>query len=667
MDLAIGNRPPSMPSTPRPNLSIQTGSLWASGDNSTFTGTGSRGAYDPFLGEFSEVINTVGLIDQPFADEVYNVDAGDQVTFVIAVQNLGYSSAYAIKLRDTLPVGFAITENDLTVTDGAGNPFQTAGSLFDPIGGLTITSPLGAFDPDSGTNVLLLTFTATATSGVLLPRATVSNNAQIVSYSGSAGGPDLSPSNSERLYATTPVETGALAVSNTPDQPAATLQAGQTAAFDITVTLPEGTLQDLRIDQFLPQIGTSWLQLVAAQIISVGGNITATLPVFVQPNGAIYLGNVTDVPDNLVTSADQIVIRLIVSGGGGTAGSGTITTTISAIDPNNTAARVSQSVSNTIALGPPDIPPTISAASANQFATSSSRVLPFAGLVLADPDTAQVQTLTIHLSDPSLGSLSGPANLLAISASDFTLTGPVASVQAAARTLLFGPAGGAGTEKFTLTLNDGAGGIATDSATTLTLAAAAHPSDFPHFPISTQTVLTSTATGSSTYSQVESYVGALSNVTSQFLYDGDTTLAIVAQQSGMLISSLAPATAIQLQGGANTLNMQQGSSFIVSGSGSDTLILHADQPQTTWNTIANFHTGDSITIYGFTAGTSSRWWDASAGAPGYTGSTLRIDVDGDGQVDSSLTFAGKTDTQTAAYAAHEGSVGGLHFLTIVAN
>ena len=654
-----------MPTTPRPILTIQTASLWASGDTSTFTGTGSRAAYDPFLGGFSSVISSAGLVDQPFADEVYNVDAGDQVTFVIAVQNFSSVSAYDVKLRDVLPVGFVIVGNDLTVTDGAGNPLGTTGNLFDPNGGLILTSPLPVFDAASGANVLLLTFTATATSSVLLPVATVTNNAQIVSYADIEGGPNLSGSSTTSLSATTPVQTGAIVAESAADQPAATLQAGQTASFDITVTLPEGTTQDLRIDQLLPQVGSAWLQLVSAQILSVGAHLSATLPLFVQPNGAIYLGNVTDVPDNLVTGADQLVIRLTVRGGGTTSGQGAINTVISAIDPNNGVNRLSVTVTNTVALGTPDVPPTIAATSGNQYATNSTRVLPFAGLVLTDPDAGQLQTLTIHLSDASLGALSGPASLTAPSSADYSLTGTVAVVQAAARALLFTPNSAAvGTETFSLTLDDGVGGVATSQGTTLTLAPAAHPSDLAHFPISTQTVLTSTATGTSTYAQVETYVGAVDHIGYQFLYDGDTTLAIVAQQSGMLISSMAQATAIQLQGGANVLNMLQGSSFLVSGPGDDTIILHADQPQTTWNTIANFHLGDSITIYGFTAGTSSRWWDAKAGAPGYTGSTLRLDINGDGQVDSSLTFANQTNADTGHFALNEGSVAGLHYLTI---
>ena len=634
-----------------PVLTIQTASLWASGDNSTFTGTGGPAAFDPFLGEFSDVVSSAGLASEPFQDQLYDVDAGDQVTFVIALQNFASLAASGVKIRDTLPVGFAIAASDLTVVDGAGNPLTTTGNLFSPTDGLTITSPVGAYSDTSGANVVLVTFTAYATNNIILTGANVTNTAQIVSPTPTS--------------ASTLVQTSTFSATSAPDQPAAPLTAGNTAAFDITVTLPEGSVQDFRIDEILPQTGTSWLQLVSAQIVSVGSRLTPSAPVIVQPSGSIQLGTVRDAYDNLVTPADQIVVRVTVRGAGTTAGQGTLDTVVSTADPNNAGARISTTLSNTLTLGAVDTPPTITGTSTAQFATSSTLVLPFQTLTLTDPDLAQRQTLTIHLSNPALGTLSAPG-LLQNVAGDDVLTGTVDTVQTAARALLFTPSSSlTGVETIGLTLDDGAGGVATGQAA-LTIAAAAHPSTLTSFPISTQTVLTSTATGSSTYSEVQLYQGAIGNLNTQFLYDGDTPLAIVAQQDGMLISSQAQATAVQLQGGLNVLSIEQGSSFLVSGTGADTFLLHADQAQITWNTISNFHTGDSVILYGFDRSTSARWWDANAGATNYTGATLRLDLDGNGSIDSSLTFAGKTTSDTAQYQFQTGAVGGANYLSITA-
>ena len=634
-----------------PVLTIQTASLWASGDNSTFTGTGGPAAFDPFLGEFSDVVSSAGLASEPFQDQLYDVDAGDQVAFVIALQNFASLAASGVKIRDTLPVGFAIAASDLTVVDGAGNPLTTTGNLFSPTDGMTITSPVGAYSDTSGANVVLVTFTAYATNNIILTGANVTNTAQIVSPTPTS--------------ASTLVQTSTFSATSAPDQPAATLTAGNTAAFDITVTLPEGSVQDFRIDEILPQTGTSWLQLVSTQIVSVGSRLTPSAPVIVQPGGSIQLGTVRDAYDNLVTPADQIVVRVTVRGAGTTAGQGTLDTVVSTADPNNAGARISTTLSNTLTLGAVDTPPTITGTSTAQFATSSTLVLPFQTLTLTDPDLAQRQTLTIHLSNPALGTLSAPG-LLQNVAGDDVLTGTVDTVQTAARALLFTPSSSlTGVETIGLTLDDGAGGVATAQAA-LTIAAAAHPPTLTSFPISTQTVLTSTATGSSTYSEVQLYQGAIGNLNTQFLYDGDTPLAIVAQQDGMLISSQAQATAVQLQGGLNVLSMEQGSSFLVSGTGADTFLLHADQAQITWNTISNFHTGDSVILYGFDRSTSARWWDANAGATNYTGATLRLDLDGNGSIDSSLTFAGKTTSDTAQYQFQTGAVGGANYLSITA-
>ncbi|MDP9095989.1 MAG: isopeptide-forming domain-containing fimbrial protein [Pseudomonadota bacterium] len=655
-----------MPPTSGPIFTVQTASLYASADASTFTGTGGPAAFSPFTGQFAGLVSSAGLAVEPFNDQLYDVDANDQVTFVIAVQNFGASPGYNLKLRDTLPVGFALGASDLTVVDGAGNLLGFSGNLFDAAGGMTITPPIAAFSNDAGTNVVLVTFTAYATNSILLPGATVSNTAQIISYAATSGGSNLLTKTTPSSTASTTVQTGAIGVVPIANQPAAILPSGQTASFNVVITLPEGTTSDFRIDEALPQIGSSWLQLVSTEIVSVGSHLTASKPVIVQPGGAIQLGTIVNVADNLVTAADQIVVRITVRGAGPSAGQGSINTIVSTADPNNSAARITQVVTNTVSLGPVNAQPIMAGLSTAQAATNSMFVLPFQTVSLSDPDVGQGQTLTIHLSNSALGTLSGPLGLVTNAAGDYVLTGTAAIVQAAARALLFTPsATGSGRETFSLTLDDGAGGVATGSAA-LTIEPAAHPPTYVPFPISAQTVLTSTATGSSTFSQVQTYAGAIGNVNTQFLYDGDTTLAIVAQQSGMLISSQAQATAVQLQGGVNVLDMQKGSSFVVSGTGTDTFLLHADQALATWNTISNFHSGDTAIVYGFNVATSARWWVPSAGAIGYTGATLRFDLDGNGSIDSSLTFAGKTQADVDSFQIRPGTVGGSGFLSISA-
>ena len=648
-----------------PILQIQTASLFASGDLSTFSGVGGPVAFDPFLSSFAGTIDGGNLAQTPFADEVYSVSAGDQVTFVIVVENFGGGLAYNVTLRNSVPAGFMvpIDGGGLTVVTGSGTALNYTGDLFGP-SGLTLTDSLYSFDQYSGANIALITFTLQATSALAVPLANITDTAQILSYGASPG--TNNPVSGAPLIATTPVQTSPITVASVADQTIASLNVGQTASYDVTITVPGGTVQNLQISEALPISGTAGFQLVSAQIVHFGADLTASAPVTVQPNGSISLGTVVSAAAGPITSADQIVVRVTVASAGAGGGTGMLNTTVSAADPNHPGQSWSTTVTNTQALTKPNTPPAIYGISANQSTTSSTPVLPFAEILMLDPDIGQTETLTIHLSGPTLGSLAGVPGASTNAAGDLVLSGTMDQVQALARGLVFTPASGAtGTETMGLSLTDGIA-MVTDTHTKITVAAAANSSDLAHFPISPLTVLTSTPFGSTTVAQVEAYAGPLDNVQSQFLYDGAGPLAIVAQQSSMLISSKATATAVQLQGGANVVNMEQGSSFLVGAAGNDTFILHADQPQVTWNTIANFHTGDSITIYGVHTGTSIETWEANAGAAGWTGATLHLDLNGDKTIDSSLTFAGKSLADKAYFNTTFGNVGGQDYMLITA-
>ena len=78
-----------MSNTDDPSLTIQTASLWSEGANDIFSGSGGPWGYDPWFGEFAGTVSSSGLDSEPFADQLWNVAAGDQIVFVIAVQNRG--------------------------------------------------------------------------------------------------------------------------------------------------------------------------------------------------------------------------------------------------------------------------------------------------------------------------------------------------------------------------------------------------------------------------------------------------------------------------------------------------------------------------------------------------------------------------------------------------
>ena len=153
------------------SLTLQVGSLYASGATSTFTGTGGPFGYSPFTSQFGGVITSAGLANEPFADTVYNVAAGDEVIFVLAVQNLGGSRASGVTLKATLPTGFALLSSglNLTVIDGTGTDLATTGDLFSS-GGLQVGVPIAAYDANSGLNVTLVTYSLVATQALPGPQ-----------------------------------------------------------------------------------------------------------------------------------------------------------------------------------------------------------------------------------------------------------------------------------------------------------------------------------------------------------------------------------------------------------------------------------------------------------------------------------------------------------------
>jgi hypothetical protein len=83
------------------------------------------------------------------------------------------------------------------------------------------------------------------------------------------------------------------------------------------------------------------------------------------------------------------------------------------------------------------------------------------------------------------------------------------------------------------------------------------------------------------------------------------------------------------------------------GAGSDTFFLdgRAAATSTTWSTITDFAVGDKLTVWGYQPGVSKFLWVASDGAEGYKGATMHCDLDGNGVIDTSVTFTGVAQAQ----------------------
>ncbi len=98
--------------------------------------------------------------------------------------------------------------------------------------------------------------------------------------------------------------------------------------------------------------------------------------------------------------------------------------------------------------------------------------------------------------------------------------------------------------------------------------------------------------------------------------------------------------------GNDVIDGGTGSNFLTGGAGTD--IFFSDGRGagpawgTTWSTITDWQAGEQLSVWGWTPGTSRIVAWVQAGAAGYEGITMHADLNGDGTIDTSVTFTGIT-------------------------
>jgi fimbrial isopeptide formation D2 family protein len=299
-----------------PSLHIQTATVYASNDHANWTGTGGPFGFSPDFGQFGGIVSSAGLATEPFADQLRGIDAGDDVTFVIAVENLmPGAKAYDVMVRAALPDGFVVPNGDasITVSDGAGTPLAYTGNLFDAQGGLLLDpkAPIGGYDADSGQNILLISYTLRSTDRLDLGVPNHVSTAQIVSYATEPGWANRVPQTAANTATTgaANLQPGVTVVllSTSPDSAGTPLALGGTATFRLTATLPEGLSRGLDLSILLP----AWLTAVSARVVAVGANITPQTQA-ADGHGGIAFGDTLNAPDGQDTAADQVQIEVTV-------------------------------------------------------------------------------------------------------------------------------------------------------------------------------------------------------------------------------------------------------------------------------------------------------------------------------------------------------------------
>ncbi len=165
---------------------------------------------------------------------------------------------------------------------------------------------------------------------------------------------------------------------------------------------------------------------------------------------------------------------------------------------------------------------------------------------------------------------------------------------------------------------------------------------------------TNTATGVSGTLTPDLYAGPVAGLQRQYIWPGTDGVAISASAPDVLLHGGAGSDALAASRGSNVLDGGAGSNFLTGSTGgdggTDTFFVDARGGGTTWSTLVNFHAGDTATVFGFHAGTSTQAWSGSDGVAGFTGLTLHSEIGGaDRGVDASLTFAGATQATMDAH------------------
>ena len=642
---------------PTPRLRLQTGSLYASNEDSWFTGTGGPWGYSPFTGEFGGVIGSAGLASEPFDDVVHGVASGDEVVFVIAVENTG-AAVSDIRLRATMPAGFGVPAEgaDVTVMDGAGVDLPFSGDLFG-LAGLRIGAPLAGYDAESGRNIALVTYALRAGPSIPAPEATLLGSAILLGAT--SGGLSLPVDAVASTAVVTSSPTPAVVAETDP----AAVARGQVIAFDIAIPVPQGTLADLRLDTLLPA-GTAQLALVSATVTGVGSALQAARP-RAAADGSLSFGTVVNAAGS--GDAATINVRVVLRADGTASGPAAVQTVLSAAVPDRPGQRWSASVASTVGVVVPPAPAIIDSVWSAQRATTTMLLHPFGGVTFTANDRGAQAAMAVTSRDGTLGRFQPPASGSLDAAGDtFVMTGTITQLEAAARDLVFKP-GAAGEEHFTLTLLDAAGGVAQDGRAMVTITPSADSGGVAeHFaPAPGSGFLTATADGQQTLAGGEQYGGPVSYLQGQYIYDGLEPVAIVAKTPNVFIKNFVGDAAVALLSGQNVVDAGKGSNFLVGGTGTDVFFLDARGAAVTWDTIIGFKPGDIVTLFGFTPA-NTYWWDERAGAPGFEGRTLRTDLTHAGHPTASLTFAGADRAVTDSYALTTGTIGGIDYMTIFA-
>ncbi|NUT76972.1 DUF4347 domain-containing protein [Pseudomonas sp. C1C7] len=258
-------------SVAEPVLNIKHGVV--SGSNGTVSNTtgswnppGSTGV--PFNGSVTDLAAVDG--------NIVNIDGGDSLRLVTAIENSGGGGAYDVTTSITLPTGLSFVGGSLAAAnlqiyrgDGTllvlGTDYSVTGNqitFLDAGGQATLLAGRsGTVADTSGANLVVISYDVLVSSTIEASR-TLQSTATLSNYASVNGGTDFTPvdltdlANQQvaapvitKVFADGTLDNGDSSATHTNGSD---LVVGESMRYDIVVTLPEGTTQTLRIDDLIP-------------------------------------------------------------------------------------------------------------------------------------------------------------------------------------------------------------------------------------------------------------------------------------------------------------------------------------------------------------------------------------------------------------------------------
>jgi 2',3'-cyclic-nucleotide 2'-phosphodiesterase (5'-nucleotidase family) len=146
----------------------------------------------------------------------------------------------------------------------------------------------------------------------------------------------------------------------------------------------------------------------------------------------------------------------------------------------------------------------------------------------------------------------------------------------------------------------------------------------------------------------DGYSGPVDYLDREFL-GSDGADIVGGTSANDFIATLGGDDAVNAGAGNDVIDGGTGSNFLLGGAGLDVFFVDARIVGLhTWSTIADWEAGEQLCVWGWREESSMITWVEGAGAAGYTGITANIDVDGEGTIDSSITWSGLTLTDLPA-------------------